>query len=576
MIWWLSQPSRARSERLAVAELSQRHEWLRDVKWEVVGEARLSADFGIEHLGKVIPMTMIFPSFFPDTPPQVKPREEIWLSGHQYGVGGELCLEYRPDNWEPTYTGAMMIESAYRLITGEAPSPGITADVETAHRSTPAQDVRNAKYRFLLTPDARAALTGLPLFVPVAFELSERFEAGHWLALPRRFGDPTMPDWSCGPEVPKNRIRHGYVLRLPTSLRGRIDPGYEFLDALAGSAGDASFESAVRSSGEELALLVECGGDVHVMSLGPGEGKRGVCSYRTVAIPGDERRQTAEYDRLVVASVAIVGCGSVGSKIASSLARAGVGNFVLVDGDMLHPGNLVRNDLDWRYVGLDKPDAVARRIKEIRPSAIVAKRRILLGGQESAAATDAALVAIGKCDLIVDATADGQVFNLCGAVARRERKPMVWGEVLAGGVGGLMMRLRPDVEPVPHAARRQVMDWCTDHGRPPPEGAELRYGFAQGADAPPLIADDTEVGLVAAYMARFCIDVLSRSESIFPRSAYAVGFRAEWIFDAPFDTWPIDFHAEGIWGPEKDDDLDGELAALAAELFPQALPDQPE
>ncbi|MBM7406376.1 MULTISPECIES: ThiF family adenylyltransferase [Sphingomonas] len=574
MIWWLSQPSRARSERLAIAELEERYGWLSGVKWEVREEARLAADFEIEHLGQAVAMTITFPSFFPDVPPQVRPREEIWLSGHQYGVGGELCLEYRPDNWEPTYTGAMMIESAHRLLIGETPSEGVVAEVDTAHRVTTAQEIRNAKYRFMLPAAARDGLNGLPLFAPVPFEMSERYEAGHWLAVPRRFGEEKAPLWSCDSDTPRNRRRMGFAFRLPDGFRDTIRSSYDFLEALGSVAGYEALAAILASSPEEAAFLIECGGDVHVMSLAPGDGKRPMYQYRLVNLPDAERRLANEYHRLAGASVAIVGCGSVGSKIGASLARAGVGRFVLVDGDILYPGNLVRNDLDWGSVGLNKPDAVSKRIRDIRPSTVVETRRVLLGGQESSAATDAALVAVGKCDVIIDATAEGQIFNLCGAVARNERKIMVWGEVFAGGIGGLVMRLRPDVDPVPHAARRQIMDWCTDHGRPPPQGDQVQYGLALNEGSSPLIADDADVGLVAGHMARYAIDSLLRPESVFPQSAYAIGFQRDWIFDGPFDTWPIELRPEGCWGPQKDDDLSGELAALAAELFPDAQTDR--
>ncbi|KQM26496.1 MULTISPECIES: ThiF family adenylyltransferase [unclassified Sphingomonas] len=568
MIWWLSQPSRARSERLAIAELEERHGWLRGVKWEVRQEARLAADFEIEHLGRSIAMTITFPSFFPDVPPQVCPREEVRLSGHQYGSGGELCLEYRPDNWDPAYTGAMMIESAHRLLSGETPSEGVTAVVDTAHRVTTAQEVRSAKYRFMLSPDARIGLESLPEFILVSFEMSERYEAGHWLAVPRRFGEEIAPLWSCGPETPQNRRRTGYVVRLPDELQDRVRPTYDFLVTLGSVASYEALAGIVASSIEENVFLIECGGDIHVMSLAPGDGRRYVYQYQLINLPDAERRLAAGYDRLARASIAIVGCGSVGSKIAATLARAGIGRFVLVDGDILYPGNLVRNDLDWGAVGLNKPDAVSQRIHDIGPAIVVETRRVLLGGQESSAATDAALVAIGKCDVIIDATADGQIFNLCGAVARNEKKIMVWGEVLAGGIGGLVMRLRPEGDPVPHAARRQIMDWCTDHGRSFPHAAEAGYGLAPEEGSLPLIADDAAVSLVAAHMARYAIDSLMRDDSAFPQSAYAIGFEREWIFDGPFDTWPIALREEGCWGSQKDDDLNGEFAALAAELFP--------
>ena len=68
-----------------------------------------------------------------------------------------------------------------------------------------------------------------------------------------------------------------------------------------------------------------------------------------------------------VRTVALVGCGSMGSKIAVALARAGVGHFLLVDDDILLPENLVRHDLDWREIGTHKAASLSRRIQLVNP-----------------------------------------------------------------------------------------------------------------------------------------------------------------------------------------------------------------
>lgn len=572
MIWWASQPSRARSERQGIAELEEQNDWLRGVSWRLTEGARLCADFEIEHLGTEVPLTLTYPNFFPDMPPQITPRGDILLSNHQYGPGGELCLEYRPDTWEPSITGAMMIESARRLLVGEQPAPGESAEVASAHRTTLGQEVRNATLRFLVPEDAKAALTNVPLEQAVKAEIVEHLVAKHWLAFPRRVGEAEAPYWE-DRNLPDRRTLKGYFIRLDRSWRARIKPEFEFIEALVGLVDHEDAASRLARSNEELSFFIECAGVFRLISLAVGTGKRTVFNYKTVAVPPDGNRLPDGYRQLSEVSVAIVGCGSVGSKIAASLARAGVGKFVLVDGDLFFRGNLVRHDLDWGEVGLNKPDAVAVRIREIAPRAEVLARRINLGGQESSASTDSALTAIGASDVIVDATADPQVFNLCGAVARNERKPLVWGEVFGGGVGGLVARLRPDLDPVPHSARRQIIDWCSERGGAPVETGGLRYGLAQPEGAP-LIADDAEVTLIAGHMTRLVLDLLANQISLFPQSAYAIGFRPGWIFDAPFDTWPITLTAEGDWGPEKDDHLSEELDAFIAEFFP-SLPGDP-
>lgn len=568
MIWWASQPSRARSERVAIADLEERSDWLSEVRWRLTPEARLCADFEIARHDGSVALTLTFPSFFPDTPPQITPRDGVRLSNHQYGAGGELCLEYRPDNWDPDFTGAMMIESAHRLLSGEQPNPGETATVDNAHRTTVGQDARASWNRLILPEGLDTVMGGLAYHQPVELEVSEHLSAGHWLAFVRRVGPKDEPIWMWDPTFTGLRKRVGVALKLIPTLRNRIVANYEFFEAVVSTLQRPDLLSLVVSSEEEFAMLIECDGQISLMSLSSGSGSRTVFNYKTVEFPKDAPRIPAEYERLGCATVAIVGCGSVGSKIAATLARSGIGRFVLVDGDVLFPGNLVRNDLDWRSVGLNKPDAVSERIKTINPSAKVSMKRILLGGQESSASTDAALEAIGRSDLIVDATADAQVFNLCAAVARSERRVMVWGEVFAGGIGGLVARLRPDRDPVPHAARRQIYDWCDAHGIDVPQGRSDQYGLQLGEDLPPLIADDAEVSVIANHMSRLVLDVLVRDASIFPHAAYAIGLKADWIFQAPFDTWPIDLAQEGVWGPREDQGLAEELEAFTSEFFP--------
>lgn len=575
MIWWASQPNRARSERLAIADLQEANDWLRNVAWRLTTEVRLCADFEIEHLGQLIPLTLTYPDFFPDVPPQVTPREEVRLSGHQYGAGGELCLEFRPDNWEPRFTGAMMIESAHRLLSGEEPTAGEAAEVANAHRTTIGQDVRGATYRFVVSEDFCAASAKAPLHTALDAEIIEHFIAKHWLAFPRRIGAGDEVHWEGADPLPDSRTRKGYFVRLAGQFAEHVKAQYGFFELLVGVLDREDIIDRFASSDAELVFLIECDGIFKLMSLAPGTGKRSVYDYRTVLVPKPSDRLSADYDRLQAASAAIVGCGSLGSKIAASLARAGVGRFLLVDADLFFPGNLVRNELDWRAVGLNKPNGVAARIAEIRPSAQVDVRRINLGAQESSALTDATLVAIGKCGIIIDATADAQAFNLLGSVARNEQKPLVWGEVFGGGIGGLVGRLRPGFEPVPHAARRQILDWCAEHGVAPPEGSAVQYGLDLLEDAPPLIADDADVALIAGHMTKFALDILLRSETIFPQSAYAIGLKAGWIFEAPFDTWPINLTPEGEWGPEKEAQLAEGIDAFIAEFFPQAAGDEP-
>lgn len=72
--------------------------------------------------------------------------------------------------------------------------------------------------------------------------------------------------------------------------------------------------------------------------------------------------------RLQAAHVAVVGLGGVGSAAAEAIARSGVGQMTLVDGDRVVESNLNRQLFALRStIGLPKTEAAARRIAEIHP-----------------------------------------------------------------------------------------------------------------------------------------------------------------------------------------------------------------
>jgi hypothetical protein len=118
-------------------------------------------------------------------------------------------------------------------------------------------------------------------------------------------------------------------------------------------------------------------------------------------------------------------------------------------------------------------------------------------------------------------------------------------------------------------ARQQLVAWCVDQGVPW-DGKESEAYELSRDDAPPLVADDAEVTIIAAHITRLAIDILVREETIFPNSAYAIGLQREWIFSAPFETFPINFEAGEQWSQPASEESSAGLIALMGELFPNA------
>ena len=86
---------------------------------------------------------------------------------------------------------------------------------------------------------------------------------------------------------------------------------------------------------------------------------------RTELIIGKEK-----VEMLKKPKVAIFGIGGVGSYVVEGLARAGIGNFILVDKDVVSISNINRQIIATHgTVGKDKVDVAKKRILEINPDA---------------------------------------------------------------------------------------------------------------------------------------------------------------------------------------------------------------
>ena len=80
-----------------------------------------------------------------------------------------------------------------------------------------------------------------------------------------------------------------------------------------------------------------------------------------------ERHGEKLQTKISSATVAICGLGGLGSNIAISLARAGVGKLILIDFDKVDITNLHRQQYKAKQIGLNKTDALFENLREIAP-----------------------------------------------------------------------------------------------------------------------------------------------------------------------------------------------------------------
>jgi molybdopterin/thiamine biosynthesis adenylyltransferase len=145
--------------------------------------------------------------------------------------------------------------------------------------------------------------------------------------------------------------------------------------------------------------------------------------------------------KLLAARVALIGCGALGTHIADSVVRAGVGHVRIVDRDFIELNNLQRQSLfDEADVARGLPKAVAAADK-LRP--INAQVEV-----ESVVADvnpDNVLELIGDVDLVLDGTDNLETRLLVNDACLKLDIPWIYGGVIA--TCGMSMAILPHRTP---------------------------------------------------------------------------------------------------------------------------------
>ena len=81
----------------------------------------------------------------------------------------------------------------------------------------------------------------------------------------------------------------------------------------------------------------------------------------------DDRHGIEFQKKISSTTVAVCGLGGIGSNIAISLARAGIGKLILIDFDKVDITNLHRQQYKANQIGMCKTEALQNNLKEINP-----------------------------------------------------------------------------------------------------------------------------------------------------------------------------------------------------------------
>jgi len=256
--------------------------------------------------------------------------------------------------------------------------------------------------------------------------------------------------------------------------------------------------------------------------------------HRQMLLPGIGE---AGQQRLARAHAAIVGCGALGTVIADSLARAGVGTLTIIDRDIVELTNLQRQVL------FDEHDA-----RQQVPKAAAAKDRlarinsqITINAHVDDLSASNAERLIGAADIMLDGLDNFETRYLLNDLAVATGRAYCYGGAV--GTTGLAMTI------LPHGAARRsdaalskIVTWTNDQSTPclrcmfpdpPPPGSTPTCDTA-GVLGP-------VVALIASMQAISALKLLTGNLSAVDRSLLSV------------EVWDNELRRMDVSGARRDD-----------------------
>ncbi len=243
-----------------------------------------------------------------------------------------------------------------------------------------------------------------------------------------------------------------------------------------------------------------------------------------------------DVSRVDRARVLVIGAGSLGSGVSALLVRSGVRSLRLVDNDVVEEANLSRTTYLARDLGLPKVDALARHLREIRPSVEVHAENADL----RALGDDELSAWIAEADLALALTDSPAVQARVGFLTYHA-VPTVFAGVYERGVGGEVFFTLPGETPCYECVLGAVRAST-------PRQGHTNYGVTTGelASEPALGVDALRVSVAATKIALGLLlrgtDARAAALAAPGRTVAFLGNDVDWIWKWPMETvWA---HAE--------------------------------
>lgn len=200
--------------------------------------------------------------------------------------------------------------------------------------------------------------------------------------------------------------------------------------------------------------------------------------------------------------VTLVGLGSLGSLVATSLAQEGVRKINLIDYDIFEPANSIRHQGEQHMFSYPKVDVVKERILALMPTTIINVEYIGIGGIRSSEQLNKLNRLLNRSDLIIETTGSHKVSHYLNRYCLRENIPFIIGSVTNGAWSCEVVRIVPGDTGCWGC-------WNINYGTEIPPSAPIsEIQFAPGCDQPTFIGGISSVNITGGLIAQASIDTL--------------------------------------------------------------------
>lgn len=439
-------------------------------RFELRGNRRLVMRGSIESVRGRVELAVAYPDTFPYLRPEVY-APGLRLDRHQNVYEGNLCLLDRSTaQWQVSDTGAWLVADRVPFLLDLL--AGDPARME--RNETPQGEPRSAYFRSqpgtaVFVPEAANAISEDERSGLMELSLGRAEPRGKYLRallkrvtakggrhgrllasadepLERRFpsGEIEGP-WVRLDELPADNTPEALLAMAAALSPAAAKAKYQQLGSAQLAVTGFVFSEEVRQGSYEDGWMFVVR---HREMTGAHSLREGAYIVRGQRLsPGDLAERTPQLRNLRDKHVTVIGLGGVGSFIATDLARAGVGELTIVDGDAVEAGNTVRWPVGLTAIGHRKADVIAGWIVNEHPYTAVHKidgrlgdsRPLSAEGTRGLSELDVLAKIFERSHLVIDATAELGIQHLVADLAADRPQLHVWAtEGAAGGVIALV------------------------------------------------------------------------------------------------------------------------------------------